>query len=151
MPGFGLAKKAIEVFEHARPSDGLILSKHGIVTFGESAREAYERMIEMVSLAEEFIGRNSKPVVFAKLGREVAPLSAVAPIVRGACSLKDENTEGAWRRIVLEFRASATVLSLLQSDLPRLCEGGVVTPDHTIHTKNWPLVLPHPEVGKLDD
>src|ERR1700728_2909781 len=52
MPGFGLAKKAIDVFERAQPSDGLILSKHGIVTYGESAREAYERMIEMVTLAE---------------------------------------------------------------------------------------------------
>jgi NAD(P)-dependent dehydrogenase (short-subunit alcohol dehydrogenase family) len=27
----------------------------------------------------------------------------------------------------------------------------VVTPDHTIRTKNWPLVVPHPEAGKLDD
>ena len=46
MPGFGLAKKAIEVFEKNPKCDGLILSKHGIVTFGETAREAYERMIE---------------------------------------------------------------------------------------------------------
>jgi rhamnose utilization protein RhaD (predicted bifunctional aldolase and dehydrogenase)/NAD(P)-dependent dehydrogenase (short-subunit alcohol dehydrogenase family) len=151
MPGFGLAKKAIEVFERAKPSDGLILGKHGIVTFGESAREAYEHMIEVVSLAEAFIERNSKAVVFAKLGREVAPLSAVASIVRGACSLKDENTEGAWRRLVLDFRATGTILSVLQSDLPRLSAGGVVTPDHTIRTKNWPLVLPHAEEGKLDD
>jgi NAD(P)-dependent dehydrogenase (short-subunit alcohol dehydrogenase family) len=52
---------------------------------------------------------------------------------------------------VLEFRGSLAVVSLLQSDLSRLSEGGVVTPDHTIRTKNWPLVLPHPEVGKLDD
>ncbi len=32
-----------------------------------------------------------------------------------------------------------------------MSEGGVVTPDHAIRTKNWPLVLPHPELGKLDD
>ena len=62
MPGFGLAKKAIEVFERAKPSDGLILDKHGIVTFGETAREAYERMIEMVTLAEDFIARSRKAV-----------------------------------------------------------------------------------------
>ena len=62
MPGFGLAKKAIEVFERAKPSDGLILGKHGIVTFGDSAREAYERMIEMVSAAEDFIARHRKSV-----------------------------------------------------------------------------------------
>ena len=36
MPGFGLAKKAIEVFERDRPGDGLILGKHGIVTFGDN-------------------------------------------------------------------------------------------------------------------
>ncbi len=150
MPGFGLAKKAIEVFERSKPSDGLILSKHGIVTFGENAREAYERMIEMVTLAEEFLDRNCKPRVVATLWRDPPPVAAVAPIVRGACSLKDERTEGAWRRMVMDFRAGTAVLSLLQSDLPRLSEGGVVTPDHTIRTKNWPLVLPHAEAGKLD-
>ncbi len=62
MPGFGLAKKAIEVFERAKPSDGLILGKHGIVTFGDTAREAYERMIAMVTLAEDFIARQRKSV-----------------------------------------------------------------------------------------
>ena len=65
MPGFGLAKKTIEVFERGKPSDGLILSKHGIVTFGDTAREAYERMIEMVTLAEEFIARRRKTVAVA--------------------------------------------------------------------------------------
>ena len=40
---------------------------------------------------------------------------------------------------------------LNNKDLARLSESGVVTPDHTIRTKNWPLVLPPPEVGKLDD
>jgi rhamnose utilization protein RhaD (predicted bifunctional aldolase and dehydrogenase)/NAD(P)-dependent dehydrogenase (short-subunit alcohol dehydrogenase family) len=151
MPGFGLAKKAIEVFERAPASEGLILSKHGIVTFGDSAREAYERMIEMVSLAEDFITRNSKSRIIATLWREPEPVVAVAPIVRGACSQRDEEAEGAWRRLVLEFRGGPAVLSLLQSDLSRLSEGGVVTPDHTIRTKNRPLVLPHAEKGKLED
>ncbi len=152
MPGFGLAKKAIEVFERAPASEGLILGKHGIVTFGDSAREAYERMIEMVSLAEDFVERNSKTFVFARLWREIAPLATVAPIVRGACSLRDDKTEGAWRRLVLEFRTSDGALDFFDSiDLDRVSQAGVVTPDHTIRTKNWPLVLPHPEVGKLGD
>ena len=90
MPGFGLAKKAIEVFERAKPSDGLILSKHGIVTYGESAREAYERMIEMVSRAEEFVARRRKPAT-APARRGAADVAQIAPIVRGACSEKDEN------------------------------------------------------------
>ena len=151
MPGFGLAKKAIEVFNREKPSDGLILSKHGIVTFGESAREAYERMVEMVSLAEEFIERHKKAVA-AILPREAAALPEIAPIVRGACAEKDEKIEGAWRRLVLDFRCSDGVLGFVNGkDLSRLSQAGVVTPDHTIRTKNWPLVLPAPQPGKLDD
>jgi rhamnose utilization protein RhaD (predicted bifunctional aldolase and dehydrogenase)/NAD(P)-dependent dehydrogenase (short-subunit alcohol dehydrogenase family) len=150
MPGFGLAKQAIETFERAKPSNGLILSKHGIVTFGESAREAYERMIEMVSLAEDFIARRRKAAAVA--APTPGKTAAVAPIVRGACSLKNEKIEGAWRRLVVEFRGSAAVLAFLDNkDLGRLSESGVITPDHTIRTKNWPLVLPAPEPGKLND
>jgi rhamnose utilization protein RhaD (predicted bifunctional aldolase and dehydrogenase)/NAD(P)-dependent dehydrogenase (short-subunit alcohol dehydrogenase family) len=152
MPGFGLAKQAIEVFERTKPSDGLILGKHGIVTFGETARQTYERMIEMVSLAEDFIARHRNTVAVATPPRKPAPVAAVAPIVRGACSQRDKKAEGAWRRLVLEFRGSDAILNFVSgNELARLSEAGVVTPDHTIRTKNWPLVLPHPEVGKLGD
>ena len=151
MPGFGLAKTAIEVFERRKPSDGLILSKHGIVTFGDTAREAYERMIAMVSRAEDFIARNRKSVA-AVAPRSTATLAQIAPIVRGACSEKDPRVEGAWRRLVLQFCNDETVLNfLVAKDLDRISQAGVVTPDHTIRTKNWPLLLPMPEPGKLDD
>jgi rhamnose utilization protein RhaD (predicted bifunctional aldolase and dehydrogenase)/NAD(P)-dependent dehydrogenase (short-subunit alcohol dehydrogenase family) len=153
LPGFGLAKKAMEVFERIRPSDGLILGKHGIVTFGETARDAYERMIEMVSLAEEFIARDGKSVGLSVApARESALVATVGPIVRGACSLKDDKTDGAWRRLVFEFRSDDGVQKFLHcADLDRLSQAGVATPDHAIRTKNWPLVLPHPENGKLAD
>src|SRR5580698_4799775 len=153
MPGYGLAKKAIEVFERARPSDGLILSKHGIVTFGTTAREAYERMIEMVTLAETFIASRRKAIPIAvATPRKHAELAEIAPIVRGICSEKDKKLEGAWRRLILEFRATDAVLNFVNSrDLARISQLGVVTPDHTIRTKNWPLVLPPAEPGKLPD
>jgi rhamnose utilization protein RhaD (predicted bifunctional aldolase and dehydrogenase)/NAD(P)-dependent dehydrogenase (short-subunit alcohol dehydrogenase family) len=153
MPGYGLAKKAIEVFERARPSDGLILSKHGIVTFGATAREAYERMIEMVTLAEAFIASRRKTVlVAASAPRKHAELAEIAPIVRGVCSAKDNKLEGAWHRLILEFRATDAVLNFVNNgDLARISQLGVVTPDHTIRTKNWPLVLSPAEPGKLAD
>ena len=106
MPGFALAKTAADVYD-ARPGvEGLILHKHGIFTFGASAREAYERMIALVTLAEERLKQNRKAVfVTAQLPQAIAPLAAVAPILRGACSLKDEKIEGAWRRLILDFRS----------------------------------------------
>ncbi|HEX4408362.1 MAG TPA: bifunctional aldolase/short-chain dehydrogenase [Xanthobacteraceae bacterium] len=152
MPGFGLAKKSIEVFEQEKPADGLILSKHGIVTFGDSAREAYERMIEMVTRAEDFIARNRKSVAVTAAPRSNAPLAAIAPILRGACSEKDRAIEGAWRRLVLDFRGDDTILDFVgRKDIAQLSRAGVVTPDHTIRTKNWPLVLLTSTNDKLDD
>ena len=52
MPGFALAKRRPRCSRPIRRSRASILDKHGIFTFGDSAREAYERMIEMVTLAE---------------------------------------------------------------------------------------------------
>ncbi|HET8936692.1 MAG TPA: bifunctional aldolase/short-chain dehydrogenase [Polyangiales bacterium] len=54
MPGFALAKLAAETFEQNPQVEGLLLLKHGLFTFGETARQSYERHIAAVSVAEEF-------------------------------------------------------------------------------------------------
>jgi rhamnose utilization protein RhaD (predicted bifunctional aldolase and dehydrogenase)/NAD(P)-dependent dehydrogenase (short-subunit alcohol dehydrogenase family) len=153
MPGFGLAKEAARVFAAAPDAIGLILHKHGIFTFGESAREAYERMIEMVSLAEAALRRGRRAVfATAQLPQAAMSLAAVAPIVRGACSLPDAKVEGAVRRLILDFRAGDAILNFVNgAEVARYANAGVVTPDHTIRTKNWPLVVPAPEQGKTAD
>jgi len=150
MPGFGLARKAADVFDADPRVEGLILHKHGIFTFGADAREAYERMIELVTRAEERVARGRKVLSPATLPQPIAPLADVAPIVRGACSLPDPQIEGAWTRFVMAFRAGEPVMRFVNgAELARYAQAGVVTPDHTIRTKNWPLILPPPESGKL--
>ena len=72
MPGFALAKAAADAFERDRSVEGLILHKHGIFTFGADAREAYERMIEHVTLAEERLKRGRKTLAMAKLPAQIA-------------------------------------------------------------------------------
>ena len=69
MPGFGLAKAAAQVFDADPSVEGLVLVKHGIFSFGADAREAYERMIALVSLAEQ---RLAKPPQARIHQREVA-------------------------------------------------------------------------------
>jgi len=151
MPGFALAKAAADAFEHDPSVEGLILHKHGIFTFGAEAQEAYERMIEHVRLAEERLKRGRKALAMAKLPTQIEPNADVAPIIRGACALKDEKVEGAWKRFVLEFRTDDVIVNFVNgADLARYSQAGVVTPDHTIRTKNWPLIVPPPEAGKLD-
>jgi rhamnose utilization protein RhaD (predicted bifunctional aldolase and dehydrogenase)/NAD(P)-dependent dehydrogenase (short-subunit alcohol dehydrogenase family) len=149
-PGFALAKAAAEAFERDRRVQGLILDKHGVISFGESAREAYERMIEMASAAEARLRRGRKPMVTVQVPQALAPVAAVMPIIRGACSLKDERTEGAFRRLILDFRASPAILEFVGgAELARYSQAGVITPDYTIRTKNWPLALSAPPVGDL--
>jgi rhamnose utilization protein RhaD (predicted bifunctional aldolase and dehydrogenase) len=149
MPGFALARKAAEAFEQDRSVEGLILLKHGIFTFGDTAQEAYERMIAMVTLAEERIGRaRTSGFVPARLPEKVAPVAEIAPILRGACALAEGDD---WRRMVLEFRTSAAILDYVNgTELSRYATRGVVTPDHTIRTKNYPLIVPCPEAGGID-
>src|SRR5262249_58904736 len=110
MPGFALGKLAADIHDAKPDVEGLILDKHGIVTFGDSAREAYERMIALVTRAEERLARNRKAVfVTAQLPQAIAPVAAIAPIIRGACSLKDATVEGQWRAPIPDFRTSPAI------------------------------------------
>ena len=152
-PGFGLAKAAAEVFEQSPDVEGLILHKHGIFTFGETAREAYERMIEMVSLAESRL-RQGRPVVFQArtLADELAEVAEIAPIIRGAVALPADKPGGEPTRFVMTFRTGPEILAYVNgAELADYSQRGVVTPDHIIRTKNTPLVVSPPEPGRLDE
>ena len=153
MPGFLLAKAAAEVFEADPAVEGLVLVKHGVFSFGDHAREAYERMIAIVSLAEERLARGRKSVfVPATLPVAVAGAAEIAPVLRGACALPDPAMPGLYKRFVLDFRAGPAILNFVNgAELERYGLAGVATPDHTIRTKNYPLIVPPPELGHLDE
>jgi rhamnose utilization protein RhaD (predicted bifunctional aldolase and dehydrogenase)/NAD(P)-dependent dehydrogenase (short-subunit alcohol dehydrogenase family) len=153
MPGFQLAKKAVEVFEEDPQVEGLVLLKHGIFTFGASAGEAYERMVSAVSLAEQRLAYRRNRVVFpaTRLPEKVAEIAAAAPILRGACAIPSSEA-GAYKRFVLEFRTSQAILDYVNgAELARYSQRGVVTPDHNLRTKNYPLAVPAPPVDRLND
>lgn len=151
MPGFGLARAAAQVFEADPSVEGLILIKHGIFSFGSDAREAYERMIALVTLAEQRLAKNRKPVFISGImPSQPARIADVAPIIRGACSLPDSKVDGAWKRFVLDFRGSKVVLNFVNgAEVARYGQAGVVTPDHNIRIKNRPLVVAAPAKGDL--
>jgi rhamnose utilization protein RhaD (predicted bifunctional aldolase and dehydrogenase) len=147
MPGLPLGKKAAEIFEADPSVEGLVLIKHGIVAFGDTARDAYERMIAAVTEAETRLSGGRRHVFpAAALPSRAAPTAEVAPIVRGACALAEP--AGAWKRFVLDFRTTPAVLNFVNgAELQRYGVAGVATPDHTIRTKNYPLIAPPPSDG----
>ncbi len=151
IPGFALAKSVGEIYAKDPSVEGLILLRHGIFTFAEDARSAYELMIEMVTRAEAAIEKGKKTRVQVKLP-ELASLAEIAPHLRGACALTNDKDQGIAKRQILTFRTSDEILNYVNgAEAARYSQIGVVTPDHTIRTKNYPLLLPAPEKGKIPE
>jgi rhamnose utilization protein RhaD (predicted bifunctional aldolase and dehydrogenase)/NAD(P)-dependent dehydrogenase (short-subunit alcohol dehydrogenase family) len=151
MPGFALAKRTAAIFDQAPEVEALILLKHGIFTFGDDARQSYERMIAMVTLAEQRLAKGRR-TVFAPIAlpAALASVAAIAPVLRGLTALSRDPKTGLSQPQILRFRASPAILDYVGgAELARYSQVGVVTPDHTIRTKNWPLIVPAPEAGKL--
>jgi len=150
MPGFALSKMAGEYYAKNPKVEGLILHKHGIITFGDTAREAYERMIDKVSRAEQRIA-DAGPKVFAvaALPQTLAQPCDIAPILRGACA--KAGGDGAFARLVSDFRTSDSILNFVNGrDLADYANRGVITPDHIIRTKNHPLIVSAPDANDLE-
>ena len=150
MPGFDLAQACAAAWEKHPDVEGLILLKHGIFSFGETAHEAYERMISLVTQAEKRLAQ-AKPVAVVKKAamapRRIAKAADIAPILRG---LTADEAAGC-KRMVMDFRTSKAIKDYLaRSEIRRIATTGPVTPDHVIRTKPEPLILPEPEAGKLD-
>jgi rhamnulose-1-phosphate aldolase/alcohol dehydrogenase len=151
IPGFALAKAVADIYEANPNVQGLVLLRHGIFTFAQNAREAYERMIEFVTTAEKRLSQKRQALAPAKHLPKPPKLADIAPILRGALAIDNDADSGIAKRQILCFRQSPEILSYVNgADVARYSQQGVVTPDHTIRTKNWPLVAPAPEAGKLD-
>jgi rhamnose utilization protein RhaD (predicted bifunctional aldolase and dehydrogenase)/NAD(P)-dependent dehydrogenase (short-subunit alcohol dehydrogenase family) len=153
MPGFALARKTAEIAKANPDVEGLILLKHGIFTMGATAEEAYGRMIDLVTMAEQRLAKATRKIFpGASLPATPATAAEIAPILRGLFSLpaKTGGREAA-QRFVFEFRSSPEILAYVNGkEIARYSQQGPVTPDHAIRTKNVPFIAPAPEAGKLD-
>lgn len=153
MPGFALAKFAAAVAEEATNSgkapEGLVLLKHGLFTWGETAQESYERHVEWVDRAERWLQTARRRSVRIEIPVDPAAAEAaaalVAPILRGKLAEATADTDRPFRRFVLDRRASAEILEVVNAEeLAEIADSNPLTPDHTIRTKPRPLVIAPP-------
>lgn len=146
MPGFALAKKAAEIYEKNPNVKGLILFNHGIFTFAATAKQSYDLMISMVSKAEAALKKGAKKtIVQGKKPSKPASVADIAPILRGLVS-------AAHKPMIMDFRTSSEILKFVGGrDVMTYSQQGTVTPDHVIRTKQKPLVVPVPQMGKMDE
>ena len=146
-PGLELARSAEKIYAENRGVKGLVLLKHGLVTFAETSREAYDLMIGSVSELEkriEHTARKTFPVI--DLPGELLPVERIATVIRGNCAI--ENTPGSrdYDSFILDFRNSPEIMEYVNStDLESMAHRGTMTPDFIIRTKNLPLILPAPD------
>ncbi|MER8576072.1 bifunctional aldolase/short-chain dehydrogenase [Mesorhizobium sp. M1338] len=152
MPGFLLAKACDAAFRANPRGDGMILLKHGIFTWSDDPRAAYEDMIDKIDQAERRLAKGRpRPFTPVELPVEMATVAEIAPILRGAIAI-DTGVEGAPKRLILEHRTSEKVLDFCNAEtVAGLVKRGNATPEHVIHIKRFGIALPAPISGLLSE
>jgi rhamnose utilization protein RhaD (predicted bifunctional aldolase and dehydrogenase) len=133
MPVFILAH---EIFKMTRDFDwdaceGIILHNHGIFTFDDDAKKSYDKMIEAVSLAEDFLSANAD-LTFDKIEPTGFDIDRLKVLI--------EESKGC----EIFMKVNQTPLALhyaSQEHLYMKATRGVLTPEHIIRTKRVPLIV----------
>jgi rhamnulose-1-phosphate aldolase/alcohol dehydrogenase len=141
-PGFALGQGVSEAIRAHPQARVLVMGKHGMVTWGDTSRECYQRTIQAIQEVEDFIqSRRQGRRVFA--GTKVPPvplderhqiLAQVLPGLRGSISRQ--------RPAILQVDDSPEVLAFVGSqDAVSLSQIGAGCPEHVIHTGQHPLFV----------
>ena len=138
MPGFDLAKEVVRIFseQSSDKTEGMILMNHGIFSFGENAKESYDRMISLVSEAEDYlisqnawdIKKSEMPSIGSQMSQEIVELRQQISVTAG-------------KSMLLNLTNSESGLSFSnRKDIQSIASRGPLTPDHVIRTKRIPMI-----------
>jgi len=134
MPGFILAHTIYKMTKEIDwdKCEGIILHNHGIFTFDNDAKKSYDKMIDAVTLAEEFLEKNAKLELEKYMPRAEVNLEELQKLI----------SEEKGYDVVLKVNQSPLALHYASNrDLKKLATRGVLTPEHIIRTKREPLIL----------
>src|SRR3954465_9434574 len=133
-PGFTLSKQVGEAVRDNPNLKLVVLAKHGLIVWGETAEEAYRKTIEVINQAVAFVNERTGDVSRFG-GRKLEPagdLTSLLPAIRGAVSSE--------RAKVLTVDTSDRVMQFVCSEQAAdLVKVGAPCPDHLVHTKRLPL------------
>ncbi|MHB1302070.1 MAG: bifunctional aldolase/short-chain dehydrogenase [Acidiphilium sp.] len=141
-PGFSLSRMIGEAVRDNPAIECVVMGKHGLVTWGDTAAECHASTLRIIGEAEAWLAGQAGAVLF---GRELVPpadaatrdalLEAVLPVLRGAMA-----REG--RKVILAVDADPEVLGFVGAEgCAALAMQGAACPDHLVHTKRAPLLL----------
>ncbi|MCI0615717.1 SDR family NAD(P)-dependent oxidoreductase, partial [bacterium] len=147
--GFGLAKQAADTFDQNPKAKGMILLQHGLVTWGESADEAYEATINLVNKAEQYWRDQTRTAQISSFEssfkEEEKRYVEFAPLLRGLLAEKTGDSDHPFRRFILVPLITAEVIDFLNHpNAQKLAASAPLTPDHLVRTKSTPLFISNP-------
>ena len=142
-PGFDMSRRIATLLDEHPAARAVLLERHGLVTWGSTAEEAYASTIEFVTRAAEAVdtagagrfglGGRASP----ELGERecLALLAQTLPELRGSL-LAD--VDG----VILEIdRSPAAVAFASSARAAEVSQVGAPCPDHLINTKHKPLAV----------
>ncbi|MEK4868924.1 bifunctional aldolase/short-chain dehydrogenase [Niallia sp. FSL W8-1348] len=148
-PGFTLSKMIAEGVQNNPNAELVLMEKHGLVVWGDTAQESYDKTIAIINEAESYIhnkieeekvfGGEKYPALKEEEAEEI--LSQVMPVIRGAVSGE--------KQMLLTYDREEDVLQFVNSkDAQSLSQIGAACPDHLVHTKRQPLYIEWDPVTK---
>ena len=137
MPGFNLAKKAVEIYDLNPKVEGLLLLNHGHFAFGNTAEASYNLIISHTNEVADYL-KMTKPTSIGV--RQKIEKRNILPVLRGA--IAEVHKEIGIKMPILNVRNCADVMSFFErSDVEALAKRGMASPDHVLRTKGQPLIL----------
>lgn len=141
-PGFDLARQMREALLSPEfvQAEAIILEHHGVFTWGDTARESYDRMVEICARAETWLaGRISSLPAAPQAETDLVVIARL----RGAASRL------AGRALISRPVAGLPVAEI--ADVARLSRHGTLTPEHVIHNKPFPAIVVDEPEKALED
>ncbi len=138
MPGFDLARLCAERFaaDAGPQTRGMVLMNHGIFSFGETAKESYERMIELVTRAEEYLQKHKAWNLPAASAKQTSAMAR-----KDIAALRRDVSVATGFPVVLSVHDDPASLAFAtRPDVKTISQQGPATPDHVIRTKRLPML-----------
>ncbi|MER1999927.1 MAG: bifunctional aldolase/short-chain dehydrogenase, partial [Lysinibacillus sp.] len=139
-PGFTLSKMIAEGVRNNPQAELVLMEKHGLVVWGETAQESYNKTIEVINQATTYIKNAAQGKSFTAIESTLTEderlqlLQLILPAVRGAAS--------KFERVVTKIDLSEQVMNFINSqEAQALSQIGAACPDHLVHTKRVPLYV----------
>lgn len=137
-PGFDLARQVRDEWpKQAHPgTKGMVLMNHGLFSFGEDSRVAYESHVALISRAEKWLDENA-----GRRGKDSDRGESEIPTdVLQLASLRRSISSAAGHPVIMHQEKDRVIENfVLRADLADIASGPL-TPDHVIRTKSLPLI-----------